>query len=65
MIAKAEKALAAAEAALEAVRRAGEEALKASDYDAAMQSACEVIAAKRRVMAARVDVELAAGPVGA
>ena len=45
MIAKAEKALAAAEAALDAVRRAGEEALKASDYDAAMQAACAVIAA--------------------
>jgi hypothetical protein len=59
---EANAALEQARAALQAVRAKRDAAAAAGDYDAAMHAVCDVIAADRRVMAAQVDVDLAAPP---
>jgi hypothetical protein len=60
----ANAALERARAALEAVRATSRAALAAGDFDAAMVGWGDVIAAHRRVLAAQVDVDLAAPPRG-
>jgi hypothetical protein len=60
----ANAALERARGALEEVRATSRAALAAGDFDAAMVGWGDVIAAHRRVLAAQVDVDLAAPPRG-
>jgi hypothetical protein len=56
----ADAALQRAMATYDEIRRVENDAVRAEDWDTAIQAACKRIAAHRAVLAAQVDVDLAA-----